>query len=351
MHWWVVVLVLAIIFVAVFLFVSNNVLNSEVKEVNQQSCSGKYNPNYVYITATIISVDTDDLAATVRLDFDPHGNLQNQNGQNLFTLTRAMTLTTTGLLAQPLGSSSTVASSGIPSYTSGSSSYVFARGDYMQDLDVMLPLVGGTLGSPSPAGQTTTRYPLDSYANTIPFSFQIRQGSGVGRAYVPSCVQLTSSVGGWSLHANAYDVNNAFDISLSRSAPVKFYSFFVMVLIWALAVGGVAMAVIMWMREQDEIDTGAFAYLAALLFAFPLMRQTLPGNPGPGSLVDVYAFYWTEVIVATTLVVLLGRWITLRGRRRRQLARSTQGEVDGAEGAEGTEGAAEVPTVAVDPRR
>lgn len=85
-------------------------------------------------------------------------------------------------------------------------------------------------------------------------------------------------------------------------------------LMWALALGGVAMAVIMIMRKQDEIDTAAFAYLAALLFAFPLIRSTLPGNPGPGSLIDIVAYYWTEVIVAITLVVLLVRWITLKGR-------------------------------------
>jgi Domain of unknown function (DUF4436) len=64
------------------------------------------------------------------------------------------------------------------------------------------------------------------------------------------------------------------------------------------------------------IDTAAFAYLAALLFAFPLIRQTLPGNPGPGTLIDVVAYYWTEVIVAATLVVLLIRWIGLQSRPR-----------------------------------
>jgi hypothetical protein len=87
---------------------------------------------------------------------------------------------------------------------------------------------------------------------------------------------------------------------------------------WALALGGVAMAVILMMRKQEEIGTAVFGYLAALLFAFPLIRQTLPGNPGPGSLIDILAYYWTEVIVATTLVVLLVRWITIKGRQDRK---------------------------------
>ena len=328
-HWWVVALVVSLIAGIVALFVSGNTLKSEVRESGQSSCEGANN-SYVRIYATIIAVDTDQLVATMRLDFAPTGNLtvmptqQQMNSgrypQNASTLTNSLTLTTTGLLAQTSGSSfsgsptsSQQVASGASSYTSASSSYVFNKGDYMQDLDVVLPLRGGTLDSPRFSGETTARYPEDSYISTQPFSLQIENGVGVGGPYASSCVELTATLGGWSMVPTRYGVNNAFDVTLSRSSPVKWYAYFVMGLMWALAIGGVAMAVIMLLRKQDEIDTAAFAYLAALLFAFPLIRQTLPGNPGPGSYVDLYSYYWTEVIVAITLVVLLARWITLKG--------------------------------------
>ena len=48
-----------------------------------------------------------------------------------------------------------------------------------------------------------------------------------------------------------------------------------------------------------------FAFLAALLFAFPTVRNNLPGNPPIGSLNDFLAFFWTEGIVALALVALL----------------------------------------------
>lgn len=120
-------------------------------------------------------------------------------------------------------------------------------------------------------------------------------------------------MGGWSINEANY-MGNSWDVSFARSHPIKFYCYFVIALMWALALGGVAMATIMMMRKKEAIDTAAFAYLAALLFAFPLIRQTLPGNPGPGSLIDVVAYYWTEVIVAATLVVLLIQWIGLHAR-------------------------------------
>ncbi len=294
--------------------------SSAVRGTTQGACEGSTNsPNYVFIAATIIAVDTDTLSATVRVDFTPNGNLINEDqSQDFSTLARSMTVATQGLLADPSGSSSTGAPSGSPSYTSASSSFVFVKGDYMQDIDLTLPLEPGTLKSPSPPGTSTAKYPWDTYVNTSPFALQVRNGLGTGGAFLPSCVGLSSSVGGWTVVEHPFYVNNAFDVSFARSHPVKFYCYFVMALMWALALGGVAMAVIMMMRKQDEIDTAAFAYLAALLFAFPLIRQTLPGNPGPGSLIDILAYYWTEVIVAATLVVLLVRWITIKGKQERK---------------------------------
>jgi hypothetical protein len=226
-------------------------------------------------------------------------------------------MTTMGLLAQPAGSQ--VSGTVPPSYLSATSTYVYLAGDYMQDLDVVLPLVPGTLegNSTGPPSTPSARYPFDTYTNTNPFSLQFRPGTGpTGANTIRACVIFTGSVGGWTI--SPMSGGGVFNATIARSPPVLFYAYFVMGLMWALALGGVAMAVIMMMRKQEEIDTAAFAYLAALLFAFPLIRSTLPGNPGPGSLIDILAYYWTEVIVATTLVVLLVRWITLKGKHERE---------------------------------
>jgi len=288
------------------------------------NCEGNQNaPGYVSIKATVIAVNTDALTATIRLAFNPLGNLSNQNrsSKEHYVLNQPLTLTTTGFLAEPPGASSSGASTenpesqGLPNYTTSSSSFVFFKGDFMQDVDLALPLVPGTIGHASQQ-TSTARYPWDIYTDFGFFSFQVRRGAGTSdryEPYVPSCVFLGYSVGGWSIKDTPY-IGNAWDIQFARSQPIKFYCYFVIAMLWSLALGGVAMATIMMTRRKNEIDTAAFAYLAALLFAFPLIRQTLPGNPGPGTLIDVVAYYWTEVIVAATLVVLLIKWIVLQSR-------------------------------------
>jgi Domain of unknown function (DUF4436) len=322
-HGWILVLVLAVVTGSAGFGIVES-LRSYSQETTQSSsssssvdCEGKQSPSNVQITATIIAVDTEALTATMRLDFLPNGGLANQNrsSNQHYVLKQPLTLTTTGLLAQPPGASSSGATSespesqGFPNYSASSSSFVFFKGDFMQTLDVAIPLAPGTIENPS-AATSTARYPWDTYTNDSFFSFQVRRGIGTSGGYVPSCVYLGYSVGGWSINEVNY-IGNSWDVSFARSHPIKFYCYFVIALMWALALGGVAMATIMMMRKKEAIDTAAFAYLAALLFAFPLIRQTLPGNPGPGSLIDIVAYYWTEVIVAATLVVLLIRWISM----------------------------------------
>jgi hypothetical protein len=286
--------------------------NSAPSPTDQGSCGSN---DQLDAVADIYAVDTDSLTATMRLDFSPYGNLASQREDQSFeTLKRSITMTTLGLLAQPPGSQ--VSAAVPPSYTSATSTYVYLAGDYMQDVDVVLPLIPGTANSSGLPSTPSARYPFDTYTNTSSFSLQFWQGTGPTRAKIHACVILTGSVGGWTISPSSG--GGVFNITIARAPPVLFYAYFVMALMWALALGGVAMAVIMMMRKQDEIDTAAFAYLAALLFAFPLIRSTLPGNPGPGSLIDILAYYWTEVIVATTLVVLLVRWITLKGKRDRE---------------------------------
>ncbi len=296
---------------------------SQTSSSSSINCEGNQNATSgVKINATIIAVNTDALIATIRLDFVPIGSHlaeQDTSRNEYLTLKQTLTLTTAGLLAAPPGTSSATASPGTPesqgspNYTTSSSSFVFFKGDYMQDVDVALPLVPGTIGNNQTPSTSTARYPWDTYTDASPFSFQIRGGAGTSGGYVPSCVLLGYSVGGWSINETSGN-GNAWLVDFGRSHPIKFYCYFVIAMLWALALGGVGMATILMMRRKDEIDTAAFAYLAALLFAFPLIRQTLPGNPGPGTLIDVVAYYWTEVIVAATLVVLLIRWIGLQSR-------------------------------------
>ena len=88
---------------------------------------------------------------------------------------------------------------------------------------------------------------------------------------------------------------------------------------WALAVAGVVMALTLMQDKNHKIEAGPLTYLAALLFAFPLIRSLLPGSPGLGILADFAGYFWVEAVVGVTLLALLVTWI-VRERRRMKIA-------------------------------
>ena len=80
---------------------------------------------------------------------------------------------------------------------------------------------------------------------------------------------------------------------------------------WALALGALAVAVSLVARRR-RFEAGFAAFSAALLFAFPTVRNSLPGIPPVGVLFDYAAFFWAEALVALALITLIAGW-TFRG--------------------------------------
>src|SRR5205814_922843 len=63
--------------------------------------------------------------------------------------------------------------------------------------------------------------------------------------------------------------------------------------------------------RRRRFEEGFTGFLAVLLFAFPTVRNSLPGIPPVGVLLDYAAFFWAEALVALALIVLITGW-TLR---------------------------------------
>ena len=168
-----------------------------------------------------------------------------------------------------------------------------------------------------------SRYPFDSYSSGFAITV-VHAGGNPGdvAARVPTVVRMGSYIGGWDVTtqpvADTDQYVPVFTVDIRRDVPTVFFTIFVMVLMWALALAGVAMA-IMLVHLHRPIDAGPLTYLAALLFAFPLIRtEALPGGPALGTLTDYTAFFWAEVIVAVTLIYLLVTWIIREGRSKGQ---------------------------------
>jgi Domain of unknown function (DUF4436) len=160
------------------------------------------------------------------------------------------------------------------------------------------------------------KYPFDSYSTYLalkvvgsdrkPVAFEMGAENEVNGWIVAKQRQTPSD----GLPKGAYGIS--FDIH--RTTDAKFYAIFIIALMWLLALAGVVMAVILIGRKDQEVGPDHLVYLAALLFAFPLMRTLLPGNPPLGILADFAGYFWAEVIVGITLLALLVTWI-VRTRR------------------------------------
>lgn len=61
-------------------------------------------------------------------------------------------------------------------------------------------------------------------------------------------------------------------------------------------------------------EMGEMAFCAALLFAFPAIRNVQPFAPPMGVLSDYLGFFWAESLVAVTLLIKLNMWLRRKKR-------------------------------------
>ncbi len=56
-------------------------------------------------------------------------------------------------------------------------------------------------------------------------------------------------------------------------------------------------------------DPGVISWLGGLLFAFTLVRKTMPGDPPIGCLLDVKLFIWAIIFCAFSIVLAMIAWL------------------------------------------
>jgi hypothetical protein len=97
-------------------------------------------------------------------------------------------------------------------------------------------------------------------------------------------------------------------LTLYRPRPIVFFVVFMSLIMAALTVGAATVTVGVVLRGLRP-EFGMFTWTAALLFAFPGIRNALPGTPPLGCLTDFLIFFWAEILIALCMVALLVKWI------------------------------------------
>lgn len=188
----------------------------------------------------------------------------------------------------------------------GDTSVTFSRGQIPRAVSVTLPLRGGSI----------ERYPFDRYQSAVLMSMELATQSDDGEpTRVPFTVDVSSQLGDFTVKVDSFRDGNTrampavgIAFELSRAATATAYAVGVMVLMWGLALTGVAILWVVTMRSIP-MPPWSIGYLVGVLFALAPLRSSLPGSPPPGTLLDFVAFYWCIAIVGFTTIALLSVWL------------------------------------------
>ncbi|MFG2291966.1 DUF4436 family protein [Streptomyces sp. NPDC048603] len=96
----------------------------------------------------------------------------------------------------------------------------------------------------------------------------------------------------------------AVGVWVARSGSLLVFAVFMMVLMWALAAAVLLGAWYLTSRREGLVWP-ALGWMAATLFALSAFRNTAPGSPPIGCVLDWFAFLWAETVIALCLIAVV----------------------------------------------
>ncbi|MCS7478717.1 DUF4436 domain-containing protein [Umezawaea endophytica] len=156
------------------------------------------------------------------------------------------------------------------------------------------------------ASGDTSLYPFDTH--DIPLEISVYDDA---RNPVPAGLVLQASLHDWhvtsSMRPDSRDGGILLDIQAHRSVSVMVFAIGLMCVLFLLVVvtvGMVARAV-----SLKKVGFPTLASLAALLFAVPGIRNSMPNTPPVGTLSDFIVFFWALLITTVCMVVASVSWL------------------------------------------
>ncbi|MEN3369749.1 MAG: hypothetical protein V7609_1892 [Verrucomicrobiota bacterium] len=277
-----VALVLLLVFAGAYIFVLTKYKSEgENRAAFLEADTKQTGENRIEVSGRIVTADVLKGDVVVRLEFTPKGSFASADGA---TLARDLELY--------------VASA------TGKNVHEFKKGKRMTPVEAVVEIYEGE----------PMDYPFDTHAAELAFFFTpgAKAGETAGNESIPMAVELRGSVAGLRLDTE-YAKENApdhavIDISIQRATTAVFFSVFIMIAMWALAIGVLCLVYRVFAGHR-KIEISMFSFLGALLFAFPALRNSQPGTPPIGTLSDFLAFFWAEVIIALSLLSVVLRWL------------------------------------------
>ncbi|KAJ3313742.1 hypothetical protein HDV04_001546 [Boothiomyces sp. JEL0838] len=187
----------------------------------------------------------------------------------------------------------------------------FNGGQMMAARDFDLPLQTGNPNA----------YPFDSYDTTF-YLDASTSVTGDGLQFdVPLSISITNSMDEWRTDfiledssPSKNDTSIKVSITFTRGISQKFFSLFIVVLMWVMSMGnylidlGVFLMAMSHVWLQQKIEAPTTGVVTSMLFALPAVRNMQPGQPPIGCTADVVGFFWNMSLVAAAALILLYRY-------------------------------------------
>jgi hypothetical protein len=311
----IIVTVAVIIVFAVALVLVLNIYESEGdKRSAAVSDIGDKDPNHIEVDVKLISIDANKGDVVARLEFLPKGNFTTDEGS---TLARELKLYVNS--------------------ANGKQELDFPKGKRMNPMEVVVNMFDGLV----------TDYPFDKHSAFLEMYFlpgkeaakeksaeapkpaptpapaageEQKKEEGEKKAEaekpdeneIPIGVDFVGSIPGFKIDAAKSKESTGdyvgIDMTIARASTTKFFSLFVMTMMWGLTLGVIFLTLSVVLRGR-KVELAMFSFTAALLFAFAAVRNAQPGTPPIGTYSDFISFFWAEVIIALCLIILVFTWV------------------------------------------
>lgn len=312
----IVITIAVIVVFAVALVLVLNIYKSEgEKRSAAVSDLGDKDPNHIEVDVKLLSIDPSKGDIVARLEFLPKGEYTKDEG---LTLAKDVKLFTNG--------------------ANGKQETDFAKGKRMNPLEVTVSMYDGAVmdypfdqhsaylemyflpgkeekkaEAPKPAA-TPAATPEAAATDEVkkPEAGKKAEAAENDEDEIPIGVDFVGSIPGFRIEAakSKESVNDyvGINMTVTRASTTKFFSLFVMVMMWGLTIAVLLLTLSVVLRGR-KVEVSMFSFTAALLFAFSTVRNAQPGTPPVGTYSDFISFFWAEVIIALCLVALVFTWV------------------------------------------
>ena len=282
---------------------------------------GDKDPNHIEVDVKLVSIDPNKGDVVARLEFLPKGSFTTDEGSTLARDLKLFVNSATGKqeIDFPKGKRMNPSEVVVNMYDGLVTDYPFDK--HLAFLE--LYFLPGKEAAKEKTAESTTKpaEPAPTPTPAAPATGDEEKKDTTEKKAEPAKadddeisigVDFVGSIPGFKIDAakskESSDDYVGIDMTISRASTTKFFSFFVMAMMWGLTLGVIFLTLSVVLRGR-KVELAMFSFTAALLFAFAAVRNAQPGTPPIGTYSDFISFFWAEVIIALCLIILVFTWV------------------------------------------